>query len=1135
MRHRPTRFRRLGVSAAAVTLCLTGLSVLALEGAAFAASGLASGSSITASSAPGISSTGTNQPVGNLNINFAAGTQWATGDVINITLKDSAGASKVFWDHAPTLSTTPPAGDANLCNAITNCTVLPNPIPASTSTITIMLTGVGQNAGSAPPAPGGIPVGETLTLSNIGYTTNGAANGLVAISDVLGGTIATPTPPSVVPPTFTTGNSAANAIIGKPTVSVLADSTPSIGTPSTAAAGGPVEIELSGANTAWATGDVIYITVARNDDTNCETAGFPDTVGFASVPNAVVEVAQNGTTTAAPTVSLSLASMGSCSSFSGVNNVLKVTFTNSGALGTDVPGTSAYGDGAAVDIFLAGTSASAGPSLNVSADHYAGRNGILGASGSTTNLGPIAVQYGLNTPPTFQTTGATTINGGTTSYTSVANDLLAATGPGSSLGIPGTTGLNGGTVLTALSPAAVCNPTTAANFTVAALPSALAAGSIVRVGVPPAPGSATASLNDVTLTAAAAAAATTITGTCSVPVTAGTYPPNTPVGGPSFASITFSQVTVTANKPATTLQYNFANCTTAACGESVNNPISPITITEANTGALGGGVNGYFCLTLTQATLGIVEWNSSSTPTATASGGGLAVSPTLTLFTPGGQSGPTVLEGQVTTASSTGPGSVTISGLSINVPEVALTITASLTYQANNPSCTLGAPLASSSNPFIIANVAGRTFGQADSDTAAQEFENMGCSTGEDSIANGHPVTPEVAAVAATDIDFNDAEAGSYLAGSLPGPGAPLGTNTTAGSLPHNVRGTGILVTPQGSLAPGFLAALRITGTTDVYVLGGVDAFSQANVTQLESTPVYNCDGTVHLNPTNGTTMYLTVHVLAGLDADGTAQLAGDLFGPAGVGVAKYPGAYGTTMYNDTTGSSGSPASTAPDTAVATCLVANDSEFQDAASGGAMAANQRFPLFETGPTALSVEAQTGLTNDACRQVINLGGPAAESDNILSQEEALGLSVLRIGGIDYTDTSQLTAQFEFNSVNLSQQAVGLDWDPTYVIAVRGDFYTDAFTAAGISNFNRNPGTGAGFIPILLTWDSNNTHSPSGTNYLGNFLQMIGQTGYDPFSDGSATINNMWIIGGTFAVTQSLENTLVNDLNTKGTPS
>jgi hypothetical protein len=142
--------------------------------------------------------------------------------------------------------------------------------------------------------------------------------------------------------------------------------------------------------------------------------------------------------------------------------------------------------------------------------------------------------------------------------------------------------------------------------------------------------------------------------------------------------------------------------------------------------------------------------------------------------------------------------------------------------------------------------------------------------------------------------------------------------------------------------------------------------------------------------------------------------------------------------------------------------------------------------------------------------------------VLSQVEALGISVLRVAGQDFTDTSQLLAQFELNSVDGAGLTNGLDWDPFFLTFARGDYYTDAIV---VSHF-----TGVfGPAPILLTWDPNNEGNPSGTNYLGTFLNTVGQVTSDPGTPTDGTINTLAFVGGPFAISSALETTIATSLN------
>jgi hypothetical protein len=676
----------------------------------------------------------------------------------------------------------------------------------------------------------------------------------------------------------------------------------------------------------------------------------------------------NGATTT-PTVTASLAQMGSCSSFSGIKNVLVLTFTNSGTISSGTA-TDSFGHSYATEFTIFGVS------YAVSGDVTAGNQGFVDVANS------------YNAVPTFGTI-------------SQPNDALV-----------------GGSVVPA--------------FPLAAFP-----------------------------------------------------------GGPSNANITATSITVVANKPSVNINANVRSTGVQA----TNAPISPITITEGGPGALGGGVTGYACLKMD---VGTNEWNAStSTPTATLGGGFAAGTVPVTVETTGTQSGPGTLEFQIPTASSGTPGTVTLSGLAVNLNVTGgpFVLRADFFYGGVNAAC--AGTTAYAKNPFSIANISGRIFGQTQDATAAQiaSVYPPVCLPGVPSAANETP------AVLVTNASYQDALSASYLAGQL---------------------GTSVLTTPTNSVSQDALNSLRINGVTEVFVVGGPLAVSQSNVTQLQNTPSFNCGGVSQRTTVDGQPVDLVVQQIFGQTADGTAAAVATFPGAGVPGVGHFPGAYGGSL-NDTTGSNGSPASSAPDTNVTTAILATDQSFTDAASASAIAQTSHFPLLLTSPSSLSSDAATALTNDAVQQVIVMGGPIAVSDNVLTQVEAMGISVLRVAGQDFTDTSQLLAGFELNSINfLTGITTGLDYDPLFLSFARGDYYTDAIVAA-------RAGQVFGGVPILLTWDPNNEGNPSGTNYLGPFLKTVGQSFSDTGTPTDQTINSMLFVGGPLAISTALQATIGTSLN------
>jgi putative cell wall-binding protein len=1035
MKQGPSRFRRAVTACAAGTIALSFLSVLGLAGTAGAAAG--AGSAVTAATAPAIGTNGTNQPAGNLVITLAPGTTFAPSATITLTVLDNASGATIKFDHNPTLTVATGSGDVGLCSGgNTGCTITPT--AAGTNMATIVLNGLGQATNS--------PTASTITLSNIGYTTVGAAPGYVLVSSA--GVLVQAAAPS-----------AANATVNSSALALLTAVPPSpLIAPGTTGAAGIWNLSLNGIGNQWVTGDQEFITVAHNDATNCETVAKPDTIAFSGTP-ILLGSASSGAATAVPTATatLAVATGSSC----GVTNELVLTFTNSGTITTATPGS--------VNLAIVGVK------YAVSSDTYPPP---VTGYGTGTNLGPITVAAGYNTPPTFGTSGIAT-------PPSVPNDVLQG---GSN--IPGP----GGPLSTALIAAVAPGDT---SITTAGDPGTIPAGTPLYLGTP---GAATTEVVFTTAPAGPGVSGMTIAITAAV-LAHSASDPVLPFG-PSNATIGVSSLIIGSNVPSTTIQLNISS----SGGEAVNQPVSPITITEGSPGSLKGGVVGWACIALSPGAAVGYAAEFATLPTVTATGGGIAVG-NVSLLTPGSQTGPSELAFQVTTASSGTPGTVTVSGISLNVPNTfTAALNAELWSGANSVSdaCT-GANTGSSASGsgyaapvtgapyFPVASIVGRIWGQVQDATAAQVFEHNPPTC--NSLPTGTP------AVMVTNGSYQDALSASYLAGQL-----------------H----TGILTTNTNSVSPEALRALAIDGVTQVFVVGGPLVVSPADITQLENTPAYTCgsNGVTPLLNSSSQVIDLTVQQIYGQTADDTAGAVATFSGAGLPGTGSFPAAYGGAYNCSACGSPGSPVSSAPDTNVSTAILATNQSFTDAASASAVAYTNHFPLLLTGQGTLSPAAAAALSNDSIQQVLVMGGPIAISDNVVNQVEAMGITVLRIAGQDFTDTSQRLARFELASTaTLGGQRNGLDYDPFYLSIARGDYYTDAIVVSRMS-------VGA---PILLTWDPNSTFMPGGTDYLGTFLTAAGQgTGLDVFAQ-DGTINNLLLVGGTLAISNPLATTLGHDLN------
>jgi putative cell wall-binding protein len=390
------------------------------------------------------------------------------------------------------------------------------------------------------------------------------------------------------------------------------------------------------------------------------------------------------------------------------------------------------------------------------------------------------------------------------------------------------------------------------------------------------------------------------------------------------------------------------------------------------------------------------------------------------------------------------------------------------------------------SEPLLDASIAG-----VDSDgTAVAELAAAFPIDGGSGCVASHSV------VLATDSGFPDALSASYLAGFL-----------------H----TGILLTPTGNLSSETQAELQDEGITDVYVVGGSLAVSQATITQVEATPAYTCGGP-GVGATTGSNITVTGPIFGATQYDTSEGIATEP-GAANVTSIDLAGAY-ADAYNDTTGTeSSAPVTTG---ALKTAIVASGLEFQDASAASVMAYHSQFPLILTDPSTLSPQASAGLTALGIKQVIVLGGIDAISDADVSAIQTLGISVIRIAGQDATDTAQQIASFELNQAGTSY--LGLGWGATgtwnhTILVARGDFYSDALAGCVLAAVHATP--------LLLTENPTTV----GT-YLPTFLNAGGSAaGIDSLNavgGQSGNIETIQPLGGALALGEPTLQTIAQDV-------
>ena len=324
---------------------------------------------------------------------------------------------------------------------------------------------------------------------------------------------------------------------------------------------------------------------------------------------------------------------------------------------------------------------------------------------------------------------------------------------------------------------------------------------------------------------------------------------------------------------------------------------------------------------------------------------------------------------------------------------------------------------------------------------------------------------------------------------------------------------TGTLLTPTESLSQVTATTLEKEGITTVDVVGGPLALSTTVVKAIENLPADQCGG---VNPVGN----VVVHRIFGKTQYATAMAVAELVGSAGS--KAFPGAYSTTnatggtgMFNDTAGSG----SSAPAGSLPTAILASGEEFQDAQAASVISYRTRLPMLLTPATQLSTTAVAAIEKLGIKQVILMGGPLAVSNAVeFSLVAKTGVSVLRIAGKDYTDTSRELARFE-----AAAATDGLDWTLGHrVMVARGNGYTDGLAGAVLES-PHNGATGASRSPHpLLLIESPATVGP----YVTTFLTVTGHAGVGGTS--SKTVRALTVLGGPLAVTTASVAQMQTDL-------
>jgi len=505
--------------------------------------------------------------------------------------------------------------------------------------------------------------------------------------------------------------------------------------------------------------------------------------------------------------------------------------------------------------------------------------------------------------------------------------------------------------------------------------------------------------------------------------------------------------TATANNPAVVI--------TQGTGGSP----SSIVVTETAAGAVANTI----CIAQSGAGAPFTFATAGSAVASTGTGAGTIGAPAL--------SGNAILA--TVTATSTAATTYTFTGFTVN--DSTTTGPATVTIMSGGGSCatettSIAVNLAIfGSAPIVLSSIAG-----ADTDgTAIAELE--AAYPLQNCVTNG-------VVILATDQNFPDALAASYLAGNL---------------------GTGILLTPTNNLSSETQQAIQAEGVTNVYVVGGPIAVSQNVINQVQALPAYNCGG----GTKTGQNVKVTGPIFGASQYD-TAQQIATTNGLV-VGTANLSGAY-NGQYNDTTG--GGSATPSGAGALRTAIVTSGANFPDATAGSIIAFRNKFPVVLTDPNTLSSQAATTLSALGIQQVIVLGGPLAVSDVVVGSIKGMSISVIRVAGQDQTDTAQQLADFELSP---TASFSGLGWGATTgnpswgraILLARGDFYADALAGSVLGKL--------GATPILLT-ETPATLGQYLTNFLNTGGSLAGLNGLNTVANFSGNIQTIQPLGGPLAL-------------------
>jgi putative cell wall-binding protein len=583
---------------------------------------------------------------------------------------------------------------------------------------------------------------------------------------------------------------------------------------------------------------------------------------------------------------------------------------------------------------------------------------------------------------------------------------------------------------------------------------------------------------------------------------------------------------------------------------AINASISDIIIQESRAGAIGpAGL--YICWTA----IGFAFAPTSTlamTVTSVPPGGETTMNPTIDI-TSGANPNPPIGNSLVEriVAPSLNPSKLDLSGIKVNVPAGATSgiYAAAVTINTNHD-CSVGGtvvevPGDQNFKDVTVFAVGGSTinsriFGSVAEQTAVASLETRFPPQPSDGCLplNTTPAPDEddvgSSVVLVNSNAWQDALTASYLAAYL-----------------H----TGVLLTPGDVLSSYTQTAIRNEGVTNVYLVGGTLVLSTALENFLKGLQQFHCGGGSPRGAVGGIGGNLNVYRIAGTtDLDTSMKVATWVdtgFVNFGTGI-DMSGMF--KLYNHS--GSGIDSGASPTIPVRTAILATNQSFQDAAAAGGLSYFQQMPIILTAPGSLSPQALTALFDLGIQQVFLLGGPVATSDVIVGSLTANGIASLRIGGVDFSDTSVQLAKLEINhqaNPFANGHPEGLNWNVGFggfcgqqssshcftAAVARGDFFSDALTSSVVTGALNGLLNFAGFEgpePLLLT------QSPTGAGpYVTSFFNQAGTpygiepTPLSPFTVGSGMfVSSITPFGGPLALADATLQSLLLAISNGGTP-